>query len=747
LLKFSASTEEIELFPAENELPITRFEQNSSLKGSDGTIYFGGQDGYLRFLPDKVVKSNYLPSVVITSLSVQNQTIEPKENYQGNVILDKSVTFSSSIVIDYEQRLFSLNFSTLEYVNRMGIRYAYQLEGIDPDWNFVSGQKGMATYSRIPAGNYVFRVKGTNSDGVWNNQETALRIKIRPPVWARPVFIFMYFVLIIGITGAIVYYYLYRLKWKNDLRIIRIEKEHAEELSKTKMQFFTNIFHEFHTPLSLIIGPLEKLAKNESLDTSGKNLVELIGKNARRIIRLNDQLLDYRQLESKKTHLKISEFEFIGFARNTFTLFTDKAARKRIDYRFEPETDVIEVKLDAEKIETILFNLLSNAFKFTNTQGIITLKTGLCKNELNNELTDCLYFTVSDTGIGISGSEQQRIFERYYQCDEARKMERGSGIGLTLVDEFVKMHLGTISIKSEPGKGSEFKVVLPLNQLVNEPDKSSYFQTDEQTMEPFGKAEANPALISTKPVILLIEDDRELSAFIAQCLRVKYNILTAFDGNEGLRKAEKQFPDLVITDIVLPGPDGITLTRKLKKNPRTAHIPVIILSAQADKQNQLEGLKNGADAFVAKPFEMEHLETRIANFIAHRKQLTNYLKTDKVTNPKIKETVSADEKMFQKIVAGIERNLSAPDLSIEKLVKETGFSQPIIYRKIKNITGLTTNELIRKVRLQHAEQLLKTKKFSVAEVMDQVGFSNHSYFSKCFRKLYKVSPKEYIDNA
>lgn len=753
LLKFSPSSKEIELFPVENELPITRFEQNSSMKGSDGSVYIGGQDGVVRFLPEKVVKSNYLPPVMITSLSVQNQAIEPGVNYQGNVILDKPVSFSSSVVLDYEQRLFSLNFSTLEFGNRQGLRYAYLLEGIDSDWNFVSGQKGSATYSRIPAGMYIFRVKGTNSDGVWSTIETTLQIKIRPPFWARPVFIFIYVVLVIGLAGAIVYYYFNKLKWQNDLRIIRIEKDHAEELSKTKMQFFTNIFHEFRTPLSLIIGPLEKLARNESLDTSAKNMVELIGKNALRIIRLNDQLLDFRLLENKKTHLKISEFEFVGFARNIFMLFTDKASRKKIDYRFEPETDQIEVKMDAEKIETILFNLLSNAFKFTNTQGIIEVKTGLCSREIQHKPTNCLYFIVRDEGIGISEKDQARIFERYYQSDDALKMERGSGIGLTLVDEYVKMHSGEISVKSEIGKGSEFRIFLPLDQSVYE---SAEINPNQENSQPVAvtsnssesaKIDSNTILISGKPLILLVEDDHELSGFIAQCLRGKYNILTAFDGNEGLRKAEKQIPDLVITDIVLPGLDGIALTRKLKKNARTAHIPVIILSAQSDKQNQLEGLQKGADAFMSKPFEMEHLEARIANFITHRKQLVNYLKIDKATNPKIKETVSVDEKMFQKIVSGIERNLSDPDLSIEKLAKETGFSQSIIYRKIKNMTGLTTNELIRKVRLQHAEQLLKTKKFSVSEVMDQVGFSNHSYFSKCFRKLYQMSPKEYMDNV
>ena len=247
--------------------------------------------------------------------------------------------------------------------------------------------------------------------------------------------------------------------------------------------------------------------------------------------------------------------------------------------------------------------------------------------------------------------------------------------------------------------------------------------------------------------ILLVEDDRELSDFITLCLREKYNIITAYDGDEGLRKAEKKFPDLIVTDIVLPGLDGITLTRKLKRNARTAHIPIIILSGQSDNQNQLEGLRNGADAFMMKPFEIEHLEARIDNFIVHRKQIVKYLNTDKLTNPKIKETISGDEKMFQKIVSCIEKNLSDTDLSIEKLVKETGFSQSIIYRKIKTLTGLTTNELIRKIRLQQAEQLLKTKKFTVAEVMDQVGFSNHSYFSKCFRNSYLMSPKEYMDKV
>jgi signal transduction histidine kinase/CheY-like chemotaxis protein len=746
ILKFTPASEEFEFYPVGNELPLSHFESNSCMIGSDGSLYFTDLDGFVRFLPENVVKSNYQSPIRITTLSVQNQLIEPGVEYQGKILLHKPIAFSNSLTLEYENRSFALGFSTLQFGNREGIRYAYKLEGIDPDWNYSSESKELAIYTRVPSGNYLFRVKGTNADGVWNAMETTLQIKIRPPFWAGPIFIVIYLVLIVGLTFAIFYYYSNKLKWQNELRIIRLEKDHSEEMNHAKMQFFTNIFHEFRTPLSLIVGPLEKLARNTSLDNAAKTLVNLTSNNAQRLIRLNNQLLDFRQLENKKVNLKISGFDFIEFARTIYLLFTDKASRKEIAYSFETDTELLMVTMDAEKVETILFNLLSNAFKFTNKGGSVSLSVTQCSRELEQKTTDCLCLVVRDTGIGIAEEDQKRIFERYFQSDESLRMERGSGIGLTLVEEYVNMHSGEITLKSEPAKGTEFRIFLPLKHAreISTPIRDYELKPDLPSVPFMNGASQNPVILPGKPLVLLVEDDKDLLDFMVLSLKGKYNILTA-NGEDALRKIEKNIPDLIVTDILMPGMDGLTMIKKLKKNQRTAHIPVIILSAQAENADQLEGLKSGADAYMIKPFEIEHLEARIGNFIFHGQQLTKHLKTDKSITPGMKETLSGDEKLLRKIISAIGKNLSDPELSVEKLCKEIGLSPSVISRKVKNLTGLKTIELIRKIKLQQAEQLLKTKKFTVAEVMDQVGFSNHSYFSKCFRKLYRMSPREYMD--
>ncbi len=753
ILKFSPASSEFELYPVGNEFPLSHFEPNSCIKASDGTLYFVDLDGFLSFLPENVLKSNYSPPIRITNLLVQNQSIEPGVEYQGKVILEKPVSFSNSITLDYENRSFTLGFSSLQFGNREGIRYAYKLDGVDPDWNYSTDQKVLANYTLVPSGKYLFRVKGTNADGVWNTNETTLQVYIKPPFWASLIFIIIYLVLLVTLAFAIFYYYSDKLKWQNQLRIINIEKDHSEALNQTKMQFFTNIFHEFRTPLSLIVGPVNKLAQNASLDSVAMDLVSLISKNAQRLIRLNNQLLDFRQLENKKVSLKISEFDIVEFARNTYLLFTDKASRKNITYSFECDPENQIVKLDAEKVETILFNLLSNAFKFTKHGGSVKLSLRLCTKEINQNLTEFICLIIQDTGIGIDEKDQKKIFERFYQSDDSIRMERGSGIGLTLVDEYVKMHAGEISLTSKPGIGSEFRIILPIEQAgfeilaVDQLDLDTELNTGSVLNASLYGASKETFHMPGKPYLLIVEDDKELLDFITLSLEGKYNILTAINGQEGIRKAKKNIPDLIVSDVLLPGIDGITMIRKLKKNQRTAHIPVIILSAQSENKSQLEGFKSGADAYMIKPFNIEHLEARIENFISHGQQLEKHLKTDKTIGSKLKEILSGDEKLLQKIIAVIGKNLSEPDLTVDKLSKETGFSPSIIYRKVKNVTGMTTSELIRKVRLQQAEQLLKTKKFTVAEVMDHVGFTNHSYFSKCFRKLYRMSPTEYMENT
>ncbi|MFV0267507.1 MAG: ATP-binding protein, partial [Draconibacterium sp.] len=610
---------------------------------------------------------------------------------------------------------------------------------------YSNGAAGKAIYSNLRPGTYQFRLKGTNSHGVWNENETVLDICIKPPLWASLPLIVVYSILIILIAWGIVYYYTIRLKMVGELNLIRMEKGYTDNLAKARQQFLTNIAHEFKTPLSLIIGPAEKLMKNKSLDASGKKYVNLIESSTRRLLWLNNQLVDFRLLENKTLKMRISSFDFVGFARNVSSLFTDKAERKNIEFTFHSWIDYLEVDMDLRKVESILFNLLSNAFKFTQKNGKIDVsiqpdKTGT---------TQKIEMHVSDSGNGISPEDKEKVFDRFYQANSAIKMNRGSGIGLTLVQGYAKMHGGEVTLTSGPGKGTEFKVTLPVEGnyqgsglIVENQGSETILKTSRKVA-----AEENDMLlspISGKSNILLVEDDHEIVDFVKASLKNKYNVDVTTNGIEALQATMVKKPDIVICDIIMPQMGGIEFAKKFKNNPKTSHIPLILLTGQSGPEKQLEGLKSGADAYMTKPFTIEMLEIHIENIIKSRERLASYFKIDKIIEPDKVQIASQDEKVLEKIVASIEKYISAPDMNVEKLCKETGLSHPALYRKIKSMTGYTVKEFIRTVRIRRAEQLLRTQKFTVAEVMYETGFSNHSYFSKCFRKLYKMTPKSYM---
>lgn len=745
ILKFSPEKKEFEIYPSGDEIPVSRFMSNCCFNRSNGNLIFGGHDGFIEFFPSNITKADYLPSLQFTKLLISNLEINPGMVLKEKKILEKEIAFTKSLKLDYSNNSFSLEFSSLHFGNRNGIRYAYMLDGFEQDWNYINGSIGLATYSNLKSGKYTMRIKGTNYDGVWNPNETTLNIIIKPPLWASPVFILLYVVTLISIALILIYYYIYRFKMSNKLRIIKLEKEYSENLAQTRQQFFTNISHEFRTPLSLIIGPAEKLAQNNSLDSIGKNFVQLIEKNARRLLWLNNQLLEFRKLENKSLGININEFEIVEFARNIYFLFTDKAERKQIKYEFIANTEHLKVELDLRKIETILFNLLSNAFKFTPENGEISMQITSCF--YNNKDGVCIL--VKDSGIGISEDDQQKIFNRFYQAKAALKMQRGSGIGLTLVNEYVKIHGGKIELKSQPGEGSEFKILLPLIvDIANE----NMIITEKETNEPLLKLNNNnkPDIekfetYSTKPFVLLVEDDKEISDFIKISFHKKYEIKITTNGKIALQVISNQLPDIVICDIAMPVMDGIEFTKKFKSNPKTAHIPLILLTGKSQSEFQLEGLKSGADAYVTKPFEIDLLEVRIDNFLKRKIQIYEQLRLDNLSKPREINIESQDEKLLGKIVISIEKHISDSDLTVDKICAELGLSHIVIYRKIKNLTGFTVNEFIRTVRINRAEQLLRTKKFTVAEVMYETGFTSHSYFAKCFRKVYHLSPREYID--
>lgn len=751
ITKLSIPGHKAEMFPLDRDLPLKSFFYGCSARTSSGEILFGGDNGYISLQPGKVLPNTYQPNVYITGLEINNKPIASDEKVDEKVLLENDISFMRELTLDYAHRSIAFEFSALHYWQPSLNVYAYKLDGFDDDWKYVSGQKNFAVYSNLSPGSYTLHVKGTNNYGIWSDRMATLSIYIKPPLFLSQGFIILYILLAIGITVIALRTYSARLHLKNELRIAHIEKEHAEEISKTKQQFFTNISHELRTPISLILPPIHQILKRGNLDEENLRLISLAEKNSHRLLRVVNQILDFRKLESGTLQLKVTSVNLAGFCHDLYELFTDKAARKEIDFSFSTNTDDMKVWVDVEKIETVLFNLVSNAFKFTPKGGTINLSTtSLSGSDKYPE--GAAGIAVSDSGIGIDAEDIDKIFEPFFQTRDAKKMEIGTGIGLALAAEYVKLHHGEISVDSTKGKGTSFTILLPLGNShfpidsIHDNDEISLLAT--RSIHPLvngnGSMPYRFDLESNKPLVLVIDDSRDMIDFVRVSLKEKYNFVIAENGEEGLQKANNFLPEVIISDIMMPVMDGLTLCKKIKESPKTSHISIILLTAKGLTSQKIEGIRMGADAYITKPFEIELLEANIDHLLARKKELADYFRNELITQPSSESTKeNVDDKFIRKVMSIIDANISNPDFSVEMLSDEIGMSSTHLYRKLKSLTKLSANEIIKKYRIKKASLLLKNKEGNISEIMYDVGFSNLSYFSKCFKAEFGVTPKEY----
>jgi CheY-like chemotaxis protein len=536
------------------------------------------------------------------------------------------------------------------------------------------------------------------------------------------------------------------------LEKIREENERNEEMAMLKQRFFTNISHEFRTPLCLIAGPTHELLEKDSINSENRKLLEIISKNSERMLRLVNQLIDFRKMEVGPVKLNESKQDIVDFCTQVFHHFDDQAERKNIDYSFSSGIEKLEVSFDPGKMETVLYNLLSNAFSFTPAGGQISMELSLKDGTPDKDDHNSCRIRVRDSGPGISRKEIPRIFDRFYQSMEGQGRSTGSGIGLTMVKEYVKMHGGKVSVKSKSGQGSVFSISLPVKQVESVPGNSSEVQTtslyDDRKARTIEEAELEEKTTTKpgNPVILLVEDNPEIIDYIKIGLAEKYTFRFAENGAEALQMVDTEIPDMIISDVVMPEMDGYELCNHIRENPRTSHIPFIMISALTLSDQQIEGLKSGADAYLTKPFIIKYLDTLIENLFYRKELLVEYARMQTILSPAEIKVSSTDEKILKQVISFIESHISDPELNVKNICRATGFTHSYLYRTIKRITGTTLNELIKDIRIKRAAQLLKTRKLSIAEVMVEVSFSNHSYFSKCFRKVYRVSPGNYLDS-
>jgi signal transduction histidine kinase/DNA-binding response OmpR family regulator len=633
----------------------------------------------------------------------------------------------------------------------MGIQYSYFLEGFDKDWNEPS-DKRLATYTNLNPGTYTFRVKTVSIDRQKSNLGPILEIKVLPPVWQTWWFRILVFLTILGLFFWMISFLQNREKLKHNLVFEKIKAKKLHELDMMKLRFYTNISHEIRTPLTLILGPLEKL-RNETIPPSEiKGHLEVMHRNAKQLHQLINQLLDFRKMETGNLKLMLKRGDMVSFISGIVASFAKFAEEKEIELKFNSLKKEIVTNFDEDKVGKIMNNLLSNAFKFTAKGGKVVVNLSLVFDTEEHESSAehperrIIEITVKDTGIGISESNLEKIFNRFFQVDQNSK-QTGTGIGLALTRELVKLHNGKIFVTSKPGKSSKFTIQLPYEEgkLPGEEELAVLDSSGEVHAGSSADEFISDLSVAGEKIMLLVDDNADVRYFIKSHFSSGYQILEAKDGLEGWNMALKTIPNIIISDIMMPDMDGFEFCRKIRKDERTSHIPILLLTALGSREHEIEGLSQGADDYITKPFDMVILQTKIENILSVRQSLKQRYSREMKLQPKNIMLSSPDERFLQRAIDVVENNISDPDLDIDRFAVEIGVSRMQLYRKLDALTEMTVKEFVRDIRLKRAAQLLVQKKMNVSEVAYAVGFKDLSHFRKCFRQEFNMSASEYME--
>lgn len=749
LCKYDPVTRISQNFTQTDGLQSNQFSFNAGIRLSSGEMMIGGIKGLNLFHPDSVRFGTAFPPLFLSGLSVSNKSID-----DSRVFLTKqSNTRMEELTIPFDLANIHLDFLALDYSFPDKIQYAYMLEGWDKDWNY-SNQQRTATYMRLLEGNYKFKVKATGSDGQWGEPATLLTMIILPP-WYRTGWAYLFYLL--AAIGLIVGYSVYAARQARliyEVKLATIENQKEKELHEKKLSVFTQVSHEFRTPLTLIINPVKELLQQKNNQESQQEL-NVVYRNARRLLSLVDQLLHFRKADSGADELYIAEYPIHDLCSDIFQCFVQEAKLKSINYQFiDKLSDPSQkIAIDKEKIEMALFNLLSNAFKYTPAGGSISL-------EIGQEATE-LMLNVRDSGCGIAPEEQEKIFKNFQQAGPKNKQRTsGFGIGLFLVHHFITLHKGTVSCESQPEKGSRFQLRLPVRTseinttLPAKSDSGLYkewMQELPEIKQDPEKQDADPAIadpveniITDRKQVLLIDDNPEILAYLKTSLGKKYLVLSTQRGEEGYRLATERLPDLIISDINMEGISGLDLCKQLKSSSLTSHIPLILLTGEVGSEMQVQGMEGGADDYITKPFELDVLQARMEALLRSRSLLHQYFQ-DEVTLQSNHAKVPAEYQLFlRRCMEVIEENIDNESFTIKLFAQQMGMSQSGLYQKIKTISGQSLNSFIRTIRLRKAAVLMLSENMNVSQAGFQVGFADSRYFREQFSKLFGMNPSDYI---
>lgn len=731
------------------------FTRGAFFKDRRGKIYFGGTSGITAFYPQDITEQKKKLKVAITDFMIANESIKKGYKSGSNIVTDTLVMDSQQFTLAHDHNSFTLEFSTMEFLNPEKIIYQYKLEGLDYEWMKTNPGVNRITYTNLQPGKYNLMVRAQDNENI-SDIRTA-KILITPPWYQTTWATFIWVLLTCLLMYAVVMYILSRVRHKQEL----MELAHQEEISEAKLQFFINISHEIRTPMTLIISPLEKLIAEGNQEKQPTYL--MIYRNAQRILRLINQLMDIRKLDKGQMHLKFRETDIVGFIDDLTQTFEYQAERKKIKFVFEHEDKELKVWVDLNNFDKVLLNVLSNAFKYTPEGGEITIKLTHGTDETaRGALKRYFEITVTDTGIGIDKDKIEQIFERFYQINnDVTKSNFGTGIGLHLSRSLVELHHGTIKAENRDGiQGTQFIIRLPLG--------SDHLRADElenpQEIVPIAPVrqlnntenvpeeiihEHKKVKSKTRFRVLVVEDDDEIRHYIKDELSDEFRIAESVNGKIAWEYILKEKPDLVISDIMMPEMDGITLAKKMKQNIHINHIPIVLLTAKSKTEDRIEGLETGADAYIVKPFNSEVLRTTIHNLIGNRERLKTKFATEKELDEKIVkiEKKSSDEILMEKVIKTINEHLADSTLNVEMLAANVGMSRVHMHRKLKELTNQSARDFIRNIRLKQAATLLKENKLNVSEIAYATGFSNVSHFSNSFKELYGMSPSEYKEQG
>ncbi len=758
LSRINTINNEITNFDAKDGLQSNIFKIGSSHKNIDGTLYFGGVDGVNYFQPDQIKESNIKSKAIISEIAFNNHIVDQ------NRIKYSTIDDAYHINVSHLENNILIKFASIDYANSDKSSFRYKLSGVHDKWIEVNSKNRFAAFSNLPYGNYNFQLQCTNHDGIWQNNTSTLNFKINPPFWKTIWAKLFYLVFTLFSIYMLYKYYIKWSKLNQSLNIKELEKKNEEELHQLRLQFFTNISHELRTPLSLILSPVENLKTQLKGNEEQSNLLNLVHKNAVKLLNLVNELLDFRKAEVGMIKLRTYERNISDFVYQITSEFEEFAEKKGVKLVQNIDFDK-KLWIDPKILTKIITNLLSNAIKYTNAGGIVTVEISESSNLQYNKFVTLgirnadlqyIWIKIKDTGVGFDNDAMEHLFERFYQSDRVTKNEvPSSGIGLSFVKSLVLAHKGIIKVSSIQNEGSEFLVGLPLGNthltadeivLVDKEIKENLQSSEFEKEEVFESYEEQVTITNEnlKPKILIAEDNDDLRTFIVNSLKEDYHLYTAENGLEAYNISKENYPDVIISDVMMPVMDGFELCEKVKNDIEISHIPVILLTAKSSDDSKIIGSEAGADIYITKPFSIKFLSLSIQNLLSSRRKIKEMFANDVLVETRELASNKKEREFLDEIVKIIEENLDNPNLDVDMLCLRIGISRTKLYTKIQAVTGYPIGEFIRKIRLKKAAYFLMTEDITVLEVMDRVGIQSQSYFTKAFKKEFGKTPARYV---